>query len=276
MTLPPLVWNKMPALLADIVGMSVNAGLAIAAIAALAAVLEGLWPRVHNQSWLGRGRNIVYSGLYLFVGGGLILLWRQLHVPTLVVRPAESAMGWWMSFSTYLLLWDFLYYWYHRAQHRWSTLWAIHELHHADAELNVTSSLRVFPFERLIQYVLITYSTTTLLSIRPSVIVWAGVVHMTWNFLTHINTRIDVGVLRRILCGPGVHRLHHSAAPQHRHVNFAQMFVFYDVLFGTYAPPPTEEPFPMTGTAGLDSAAPVGQALLQPFRLWRQQLRRRD
>src|SRR5436189_6345946 len=39
-------------------------------------------------------------------------------------------------FVVYLLAYDFLYYWLHRAQHRYDVLWSIHKLHHSDTNVN--------------------------------------------------------------------------------------------------------------------------------------------
>jgi len=39
----------------------------------------------------------------------------------------------------YLFLWDFFYYWWHRAQHSVEALWAIHKLHHMDETLDSIS-----------------------------------------------------------------------------------------------------------------------------------------
>src|SRR6185369_10420019 len=41
-----------------------------------------------------------------------------------------------------LLLLDFLIYWWHRANHRWSALWRFHDVHHRDEFLDTTSAVR--------------------------------------------------------------------------------------------------------------------------------------
>lgn len=73
---------------------------------------------------------VVASGFMIGrVGGGLIALpgegWRI--VPAALLYIAAMDMG---------------EYWFHRAQHRIPFLWAMHELHHSDVELNITTSVR--------------------------------------------------------------------------------------------------------------------------------------
>ena len=61
------------------------------------------------------------------------------------------------------------------------------------------------------------------------------------NFLEHANVRIPAGVdriVRRLLVTPDMHRIHHSAAPDESRANFANMFSFWDRLFGTYVAQP--------------------------------------
>jgi len=40
------------------------------------------------------------------------------------------------------LVFDFFYYWFHRLQHQWDWLWEIHQLHHSEPALNVTTNFR--------------------------------------------------------------------------------------------------------------------------------------
>ncbi len=70
-----------------------------------------------------------------------------------------------------------------------------------------------------------------------------------------------------MVCGPQVHRIHHSTRREHRDRNFAQYFPFLDRVFGSYYTPARHE-FPPTGAPELASDASIGHALVQPFRIW--------
>ncbi len=86
-------------------------------------------------------------------------------------------------------------------------------------------------------------------------------------FFVHMNADVGFGMLNRVIASPKTHRIHHSRLPEHRDKNFAAVWPFWDVLFGTYArtakgimPPP-----------GLHSGEPgpsPGEALMLPFRRW--------
>ena len=43
---------------------------------------------------------------------------------------------------------DLIFYWVHRAQHRYELLWAMHSFHHSDDELNVATSHRHYWLEK--------------------------------------------------------------------------------------------------------------------------------
>lgn len=47
-----------------------------------------------------------------------------------------------VSFLIYLVAFDFLAYWIHRGQHRWSWWWQLHALHHSQRQLTLWSDNR--------------------------------------------------------------------------------------------------------------------------------------
>lgn len=239
------------------------------AFVALCTAIEWLAPAEPGQGLRGRLRNLVYLAFFQLFGLAALAIWlllgpaigRHAHAPTALEATLLVAAN--------LFTIDLVYYWYHRAQHRFPALWAIHELHHADAQLNATSSFRTFWLELPVQAIAV---------ISPSLILFGdqGAVHAlgllvgSYLFLifSHCNFRLALGPFSLVVCGPQVHRIHHSRLPQHRDRNFAQYFPVIDRLFGTYYRPARDE-FPPTGADGLASDAPIAAALTRPFRIWR-------
>jgi len=240
---------------------------ALIGVAALTAV--ELWiPAEPGQGWVGRARNLLYLVLYKLMGLGGIALWYAFG-PVLVLTSREpSAIVRVLLVIGNLLAVDFLYYWYHRAQHRFPFLWAIHELHHADAELNATSSYRTYWLEAPIQTILVITPTLLLFG-------WLGPAYGVIVFgcstfflvFSHANIRLRLGPIGSWVIGPQVHRVHHSRLPEHDNRNFAQFFPILDRLFGTFFAPSRDE-FPPTGAEGLASDASIGKAMAAPFRIW--------
>lgn len=228
--------------------------------------LEMIVPAESGQTLSGRIRNMGYITLF-FVLGSVCL--HAVSVFITIHPRIISVSGW--SIVLFLLvgmfLSDLLFYWYHRAQHTFAWLWPIHELHHSDTELNVTTSMRSYWVEYPIQALIISLPVQLIIGINGQVQLLAIVAMTSWLFFAHMNVRLRLGVLTPLICGPQVHRIHHSVEPEHQQKNFAQFFPCIDILFGTYYAPGRDE-FPQTGTPGLASDASFFTTLVRPVKIW--------
>jgi sterol desaturase/sphingolipid hydroxylase (fatty acid hydroxylase superfamily) len=168
---------------------------------------------------------------------------------------------------SYLLLSDFVFYWYHRAQHHFKYFWVIHELHHSDREMNVTTSLRTYWLERPLQTLLIIIPIYYVIGIDTIAIKLFFIVSTVWLLFTHANLKLRFGILTRIIAGPQIHRIHHSDLPEHQGKNLAQFFPIFDILFGTYYHPGFNE-FPTTGLTEKNTNHSVSDGLIKPFIIW--------
>jgi sterol desaturase/sphingolipid hydroxylase (fatty acid hydroxylase superfamily) len=181
------------------------------------------------------------------LGGGLLSL------------PGE---GWGLLWAlpVFVLAMELADYLFHRAQHAWPFLWALHSLHHSDAALGVTTSVRLPWAESLIRAVFV-YPLVIIL-IKPSLLIFGIYNLMTfWGYLNHMNLRLSFGRFQTILTSPQYHRIHHAADERLANRNFAAMFPVIDVIFGTYyAPKPGE--YPVSGlTSGKEPAGLLDIAL---------------
>jgi sterol desaturase/sphingolipid hydroxylase (fatty acid hydroxylase superfamily) len=226
-----------------------------------------------SQSIKGRLRNIGYTALFLMLGEA-VLLSVYAFLPINVRNLPEY--GIWFSLFIlilYVFLVDFIFYWYHRAEHYFEILWPIHELHHSDTELNVTTSMRTYWLERPLQTLLIIISLNYVIGIDTLAAIALPFVLTVWLFFTHANIKLRLGIFTPVITGPQLHRIHHSNLPQHYKKNFAQFFPIIDILFGTYYRPQYDE-FPTTGITGVPSDMPIYQTMIRPFRLWNNLLNR--
>lgn len=165
-----------------------------------------------------------------------------------------------------LFVTDFFYYWLHRAQHAIPWLWAQHVIHHSDETLNVTTAARHHWLEFIFQSLMITLPMGIIFKLS-SVSMWTiSTIVTAYGWFIHMNIRLGLGPLSRVICGPQVHRIHHSRLPQHQDKNFAAYFPIWDVIFGTYYPPKSGE-YPPTGVVGTRFTTPIA-ATLHPFREW--------
>lgn len=215
-----------------------------------------------RHRWAGRMRNLGFGALYIVAGTGawaaIIAMWPlpfRMHEEGTVARSL-------LIVGAYVVLAHFCFYWYHRAEHRFSFLWALHELHHADTELNATTSFRTFWLEYPVQLAALSIPTLLLVGIDRTAAIIFPLVQTGILMFTHWNVRLGLGPLTPVLCGPQLHRIHHSILPEHRDKNFCQVFPVFDILFGTYHAPAPDE-FPPTGTEDLAPDASLARVLVQ-------------
>lgn len=149
-----------------------------------------------------------------------------------------------LLFLVYYLVFDFVYYWMHRAQHAIPWWWALHSLHHSQRQVSCWTNDRDCFLDGLLEASILA-SVGLVLGVEPSefaLLMLAG--ELIQNF-SHANVRIGFGrFLDRVFVGPAFHRLHHMRADPARPglhcCNFAQAFPVWDMLFGTalYGEPP--------------------------------------
>lgn len=232
----------------------------------LIGIFEMIFPAHAGQSIRGRARNLVFLFVLLTLGtSALSLLSFSLSVrfPLLPLSTPVILLALFCS----LLMADIIYYWYHRAQHAFPWLWSIHELHHADTEVNATTAMRTYWLEYPVQILFISIPVHGLVGVNATILSLSMLIAAFLLVFTHANVKLHLGQATPLIVGPQLHRIHHSRLPKHQDKNFAQYFPFIDKVFGTYYAPKHDE-FPRTGTPTLASDAPVLTVLLRPFRLW--------
>src|SRR5579872_1891461 len=143
--------------------------------------------------------------------------------------------GWYVFFSAGVLMFaaDLIFYWAHRAQHRYEFLWAMHSFHHSDDELNVATSHRHYWLEKPMFLLLFYMPLGLVFRISPETASVYSAMFLFFSLFPHMNLRLELGPLSSLLLGPQVHRIHHSANPADYNTNFAGAFPVWDVLFGT-------------------------------------------
>ena len=237
--------------------------VALVALALLVSALERRRPAGPARSW-SRWRELPYWLLTPLVSRivtrtaivlAAVVLALALGVPlaTDALRAHYEAPTWLDSLPAplaallVLLVADLVGYWAHRAFHR-GWLWRVHAVHHASERLDWLAAVRVHPLDDLLGGVIRAIPLLAL-GVRPGTLGVLVPLLTLHAILLHANVRWDYGPLRYVIASPAFHRWHH--AKSERSVNYAGLFPFLDLLFGTYHCPPGELP-QETGVAGED------------------------
>jgi sterol desaturase/sphingolipid hydroxylase (fatty acid hydroxylase superfamily) len=137
----------------------------------------------------------------------------------------------WLQAILVLLLADFIGYWSHRLRHT-RGFWPFHAIHHASRQLDWLAAARMHPVDDFVDNVCVGVPIL-LLGFDLRLFAFLGPALILHTLLVHANVAWKFGPLRFLLVSPHMHRWHHALELEDRACNFAGMFAFFDVIFGT-------------------------------------------
>lgn len=135
---------------------------------------------------------------------------------------------------------DFAIYLQHRATHGLPLLWRLHRVHHTDLDLDVTTALRFHPGEILLS-LLWKMLLAVALGVSPGVMLAFEAVLNLSALFTHANIRLPDrldAALRRLICTPDFHRVHHSTDRAETESNYGFFLSLWDRICRTHRPQP--------------------------------------
>ncbi|MDQ7049307.1 MAG: sterol desaturase family protein, partial [Enterobacterales bacterium] len=141
--------------------------------------------------------------------------------------PSDSIITWVVAFIVY----DLLYYWFHRTSHEINFLWASHVVHHQSEDYNLSTALRqtsssIFGW--------LFYIPSFLIGIPAEVFFVCGALNLVYQFWVHTQLVGRLGWLELLLVTPSHHRVHHGQNPEYIDKNHGGVFIFWDKMFGTF------------------------------------------
>jgi len=167
---------------------------------------------------------------------------RVAGVPSFELDRLWPGMNNWplLAFCLYLVLFDLVDYWYHRAQHHVHWWWQLHAVHHSQRQMTLWTDNRNHLLDDVLRdsvFVLL----ALVVGVAPGQFIALVAVSQLVESLSHANVRLGFGPLRGVLVSPRYHRLHHAIGLGHESAgqgtlgghNFAVLFPVWDVLFGT-------------------------------------------
>ena len=133
---------------------------------------------------------------------------------------------------TFIVL-DFQGYWVHRWAHEVNLFWNKHAVHHSSEEYNLACALRqsISSFVNLFTFFLI---PAALLGVPKEVIAIVAPIQLFAQFWYHTQHINRMGFLENIIVTPSHHRVHHAINPEYMDKNYAQIFIIWDKIFGTF------------------------------------------
>lgn len=220
--------------------------------------------------WKNIAFNAIYAPLYLTFAMALLYPISSFLAPyaehTLISFPQPGQSMYTLRLvvtaAIYLFIFDFLYYWFHRAQHQFSAMWRMHMFHHSDVNVSMLTSVRHHWSEEAIRYFFMALPLSLIFGGAKNIPFWLQAFTGLAGLYVHWNMPWRLPALTNWIVTPWYHRIHHSIERKHYNKNFAVMFPIWDILFKTIHRPGKNE-FPETGVENISS--PNSPLLLSPW-----------
>ena len=174
---------------------------------------------------------------------------------------------WWAWLALFFLD-DFIYYWFHRANHEVRLFWAGHVPHHSSVKLNFGTALRQGVGERVHKYVF--WVPLPLLGFDPLMIFTIISLNLVYQFWVHTElVRKFHAVIEWLFNTPSHHRGHHASNIRYLDRNHAGVLIIWDRMFGTFSEEVDTEPVVYGLTKNINTFNPVAVAAREYLSLWR-------
>ena len=142
----------------------------------------------------------------------------------------------WLKIIIGIMALDFTSYWFHRWAHNSPVLWKLHRVHHSDTEMDTSTFLRGHPLEVLV------FGTSNIIAcivfgLDLQVLGVYFVVLLCFLASQHANIQLPAwtdNFFGKVFITPNFHKVHHEQNQYYTDSNYADIFVFWDKLFGTF------------------------------------------
>ena len=164
--------------------------------------------------------------------------WGTIHLDQIWPGVTDGAIA---SFVLYLVVFDFVNYLLHRAQHQFNWWWALHSLHHSQRQMTMWTDNRNHLLDDVLRDLLFVVLALAIGVAPGQFVALVAISQLSENF-QHANLRVWFGsVGERLWVSPRFHRLHHSIGIGHETAgegtlggyNFGVLLPWWDMLFGT-------------------------------------------
>jgi len=149
----------------------------------------------------------------------------------------SSSLGHWLLA---IMLYDFLYYWFHRVSHERQFFWGSHVVHHQSEDYNLSTALRQTSTSFFTTWVF--FIPCFFLGMPITMYVSIASAHLIYQFWVHTQHISTLGFLEWFMVTPSNHRVHHAQNPDYIDKNYGGLLIIWDRLFGTFQKEHREQP----------------------------------
>jgi len=143
----------------------------------------------------------------------------------------------WAKLFISVTLYDVTAYWVHRGTHKIPLLWRFHRVHHSDTTMDSSTVFRFHPIELIFVFGIGNIVTAALFGTDVFSMALYYFILYIFFFIEHANLKYPRwlnSTLGLIFVMPDHHRVHHQQEQYYTDSNYADIFIIWDRLFGTF------------------------------------------
>ena len=221
-----------------------------AGVLAVLALLEMLRPRralsmPKTERWVTNLSIVVIDSLAVRVMASLVVPLTAVTAAYVAEMHGWGLLNWvawpvWLETLIALAVLDLAIWLQHVASHKVPALWRLHQVHHADRDIDVTTAIRFHPVEIVLSMF---WKIICVLALGPTgaAVILFEILLNACAMFSHANIALPGGldrVLRTLIVTPDMHRVHHSIERHEHDSNYGFNLSVWDRLFGTYCAQP--------------------------------------
>lgn len=143
----------------------------------------------------------------------------------------------WVKLFISVALYDITAYWIHRGTHAIPLLWRFHRVHHSDTTMDSSTVFRFHPLELILVFGIGNIVTAALFGTDVLSMALYYFILYLFFFFEHANLNYPKWLnssLGLLFVMPDHHRVHHQQDQYYTDSNYADIFIIWDRLFGTF------------------------------------------
>ena len=150
----------------------------------------------------------------------------------------------WLKLLLGVILFDFVTYWFHRMAHISPLVWRFHRIHHSDTSMDASTNFRAHPIELILWFGTSNILAAGIFGLDLLSLGLYFLVATPFFFLEHANIRFPQWLDKTVglvFTTPNLHKIHHEQDQYYTDSNYADIFIIWDRLFGTFKYKTVEE-----------------------------------
>lgn len=150
----------------------------------------------------------------------------------------------WAKLIVSVAFYDITAYWIHRATHKIPLLWRFHRVHHSDTTMDSSTVFRFHPIELTMVFGLGNIVTAAVFGTDVFSMALYYFILYIFFFFEHANLNYPKwlnSTFGLFFVMPDHHRVHHQQDQFYTDSNYADIFILWDRIFGTFKTMPLEK-----------------------------------